>query len=310
MVLGDKMNIKELKSIDISRLTIISTGIAVLFSVIVSIIIMLGIVTTSANNIKVLLYLIPTIIVTTFMISIYSNFLIGYLYNVLSKRLNNIKIEFNDKNEISKISTTSTATIIAIISTIYVILIYLASMFILPLMINSIMQTLLYSGQTMLAYSMYSVLLIVNNPLTVAYMILGTFIITFVFTLLGTYIYNILASKGRGVLLTLSEENGITTIESISVLKLAIVFSIIYGILNVILAIIMIISGGATNIAIGTIIGGFVNGFIDSALVAIFYNFLAPRLGKLKIELINQWLINLNFLFLFQEHIFLVQEIM
>ena len=63
MVLGDKMNIKELKSIDISRLTIISTGIAVLFSVIVSIIIMLGIVTTSANNIKVLLYLIPTIIV-------------------------------------------------------------------------------------------------------------------------------------------------------------------------------------------------------------------------------------------------------
>ena len=165
MVLGDKMNIKELKSIDISRLTIISTGIAVLFSVIVSIIIMLGIVTTSANNIKVLLYLIPTIIVTTFMISIYSNFLIGYLYNVLSKRLNNIKIEFNDKNEISKISTTSTATIIAIISTIYVILIYLASMFILPLMINSIMQTLLYSGQTMLAYSMYSVLLIVNNPL-------------------------------------------------------------------------------------------------------------------------------------------------
>lgn len=298
------MNIKELKSIDISRLTIISTGIAVLFSVIVSIIIMLGIVTTSANNIKVLLYLIPTIIVTTFMISIYSNFLIGYLYNVLSKRLNNIKIEFNDKNEISKISTTSTATIIAIISTIYVILIYLASMFILPLMINSIMQTLLYSGQTMLAYSMYSVLLIVNNPLTVAYMILGTFIITFVFTLLGTYIYNILASKGRGVLLTLSEENGITTIESISVLKLAIVFSIIYGILNVILAIIMIISGGATNIAIGTIIGGFVNGFIDSALVAIFYNFLAPRLGKLKIELINQWLINLNFLFLFQGHIF------
>ena len=56
-------------------------------------------------------------VVTTFMISIYSNFLIGYLYNVLSKRLNNIKIEFNDKNEISKISTTSTATIIAIIST-------------------------------------------------------------------------------------------------------------------------------------------------------------------------------------------------
>lgn len=288
MVLGEKMNMKELKSIDLSTYTIISTGIALLFSIIVSVIAVIGIAISSANNVGIALYLIPTIIVGTMMISIYSKFLEGYLYNVLSKRLKNIKIEFNDKNEIIKIFPTQTATIMAIIATIQIILVYLASLFVAPLMINSVIQTLLYTGQSTVAYSMYSLLLLLNNPLIIAYIILGTFIIVFVFTLLATYIYNILGSNGRGILLNLSEKDGITTIESVDILKLAVAFSIIYGILNIILAIVMIISGGAINTVILTIIGGFVNGFIDSALIAIFYNFLAPRLGKLKIELINQ----------------------
>lgn len=282
------MNMKELKSIDLSTYTIISTGIALLFSIIVSVIAVIGIAISSANNVGIALYLIPTIIVGTMMISIYSKFLEGYLYNVLSKRLKNIKIEFNDKNEIIKIFPTQTATIMAIIATIQIILVYLASLFVAPLMINSVIQTLLYTGQSTVAYSMYSLLLLLNNPLIIAYIILGTFIIVFVFTLLATYIYNILGSNGRGILLNLSEKDGITTIESVDILKLAVAFSIIYGILNIILAIVMIISGGAINTVILTIIGGFVNGFIDSALIAIFYNFLAPRLGKLKIELINQ----------------------
>lgn len=288
MVLGEKMNMKELKSIDLSTYTIISTGIALLFSIIVSVIAVIGIAISSANNVGIALYLIPTIIVGTMMISIYSKFLEGYLYNVLSKRLKNIKIEFNDKNEIIKIFPTQTATIMAIIATIQIILVYLASLFVAPLMINSVIQTLLYTGQSTVAYSMYNLLLLLNNPLIIAYIILGTFIIVFVFTLLATYIYNILGSNGRGILLNLSEKDGITTIESVDILKLAVAFSIIYGILNIILAIVMIISGGAINTVILTIIGGFVNGFIDSALIAIFYNFLAPRLGKLKIELINQ----------------------
>lgn len=282
------MNMKELKSIDLSTYTIISTGIALLFSIIVSVIAVIGIAISSANNVGIALYLIPTIIVGTMMISIYSKFLEGYLYNVLSKRLKNIKIEFNDKNEIIKIFPTQTATIMAIIATIQIILVYLASLFVAPLMINSVIQTLLYTGQSTVAYSMYNLLLLLNNPLIIAYIILGTFIIVFVFTLLATYIYNILGSNGRGILLNLSEKDGITTIESVDILKLAVAFSIIYGILNIILAIVMIISGGAINTVILTIIGGFVNGFIDSALIAIFYNFLAPRLGKLKIELINQ----------------------
>jgi hypothetical protein len=71
------------------------------------------------------------------------------------------------------------------------------------------------------------------------------------------------------------------------VLKLAIVFALICGVLNIIITIIMLISGGNITSAIGSVIGGFIGAFIEGALIAIFYNFLAPKLGKLKLELID-----------------------
>ena len=36
------------------------------------------------------------------------------------------------------------------------------------------------------------------------------------------------------------------------------------------------------------VIVGFIGAFVNGALMAIFYNFLAPKLGKLKLELIDQ----------------------
>jgi len=47
----------------------------------------------------------------------------------------------------------------------------------------------------------------------------------------------------------------------------------------------MIISGSQIFTALSNIMGGFVGGFIAAILIAVFYNFLAPKLGKLKVEL-------------------------
>jgi hypothetical protein len=105
--------------------------------------------------------------------------------------------------------------------------------------------------------------------------------------LLGTYIYNFLGKSGRGAIINLSNENGLTAIDSIDGLKLAIAFAIISGVLSLIFAIIMLFSGIPMTTAIGNVLGGFVGGFIEAYLVAIFYNFLAPKIGKLKIELID-----------------------
>lgn len=282
------ISVKELKSLELSSYTIIFTAIQVLFSVIVAILIALIMGISTPNGFGVAIYLIPTIIVGTFMYSIYQNFSNGFIYNLLATKMNTIKIAFNDEKEIIKVSTTETAILCAMIATIQVILLYLVSVLILPLLINTTLQTLLFSGQQALAYSFYQLLVVISQPVTIATMIFGTFIITFIFTLLGCYIYNFIAGKGKGVNLSLSKENELTAIDSIDQLKLAIALTIVGGILNLILVIITIISGGDAVSGIINIIVGFIVSFACGALIAIFYNFLAPKLGKLKLELIDQ----------------------
>ena len=161
------------------------------------------------------------------------------------------------------------------------------SVFILPLLLNSIVQTLMYSGQAELAYALYQFLMILSQPITIAMIVFGTFIISFVFILLGCYIYNFLANSGRGAVVNLSKEDNFTAVDSIDVLKFAIAAAVVGGILNLLLSLVTLTSGDIASTA-GNIIGGFIGTFIEGALLAVFYNFLAPKLGKLKLELIDR----------------------
>lgn len=278
------VSVKELKSIDLSSFTIITTAIGVLFSIISAIIMTVYLGITTPNGFGVAIYLISTIVVGTFMYTIYNTFFQGFMYNLLAKKINNIKFVF-DGGKIIKVTTTETAIITAMIATIQAILIYLVSVLVLPLLINAAVQTLLYAGQQILAYSLYQFMMLISQPTTIAMFIFGTFIMTFVFILLGCYIYNILASRGRGIEVKLSQENNMTVIESVDMIKFAIAFGIINGVLSIITAIVMIVSGGTATSAIFNIIISLVIGFISGALVALFYNFLAPKLEKLKLEL-------------------------
>ena len=279
---------KELKSLDLASYTIISTAIAVLFSIIFSIVIVIAIGVSSPQAMGGVIFIIPTIIVGALMYTIYNAFCQGYLYNLLTQKLNSIKIAFRDDKEIVKVSTVETAIVISMIITIQVILVYLVSVFLFPLLLNSLIQTLMYSGQQLMAYSVYQFMMLLSQPFTIAMIIFGTFIISFVFVLLGCYIYNILASSGRGAIVNLSNKDGMTAIDSIDVLKLAIVFAVVGGVLNLILALITLVSGGNIMTLVINVIVGFVGAFVNGALLAIFYNFLAPKLGKLKLELIDQ----------------------
>lgn len=279
--------IKELKSIDLSSFTINVTGISVLFAILISIVITLAIGMMNFGSIIIALYLIPTIIVGTLMCTIYYAFSNGLLYNILAKKLKPIKFTFKNENELVKISTTETAMMTSIIATIQVILFYLATLLLLPLFLNTIVQTLLFSGQQILAFTLYQYMLILSQPTTIAIVIFGTFIITFIFVLLGCYIYNAFANTGRGAIINLSKENDMTAIESIDMMKFAIAIGVVYGVLNLILAIISIFNGGEIISVIANIIGGFISGIVNGALVALFYNVLAPRIGKIKLELID-----------------------
>lgn len=281
------VSIKELKSVELSSYTIINTAIAVLFAIISSILITIVMGVTDANAISAGIYLIPTIVVGTLMYTIYNSFFQGFLYNTLTKYIKTIKFVLKDESEIVKVTTTETAIIASMIATIQVILLYLVSVFLLPLMISATMQTLMYAGQSAMAYTLYQFLVLISQPTTIAMIIFGTFIITFVYILLATYIYNLLANSGRGILVNLSQDNGFTAVDSVDIMRFAMVLGIISCILSLISGLIAVISGGTAITLITSIIGGFVSGFIEGALFAFFYNFLAPKLGKLKLELID-----------------------
>ena len=280
------MNIKEIKSIDLSSFTTVITAINLVFSIIATIILSIVITLVIPNSGSLVLYLIPTIIVGTFMFSIYNIFCDGMFYNLLSKKLKTIAFEIKD-TQIVKISTTETAMMVAIISTIQIILIYLATIFILPLMLSSVMQTLILTGQQTVAYSLYQLMGIISQPTTVLMFIFGVFIITFVFTLLGTYIYNFIASKDRGISLKLSESGNLTQIDSIDTLKIAIATAIIAGMLSIITGAIQLVNGASVFNFVFGIIAGFVCGFIMAYLFALIYNIFADKVGKIKLELID-----------------------
>lgn len=282
------VNVKELKSVDLSSYTIITTAIAVLFSIISSIVLVIAMGIVSPSAIGVSIYLISTIIVGTLMYTTYNAFCQGFLYNLLAKKFNVIQIALKDEKEIVKVTPATTAINISMILTIQVILLYLVSVFIFPLLINAIIQTLMFSGQQTIAYILYQFLLIISQPTVIAMIIFGTFIISFVFILLGCYIYNILANSGKGIIVNLSKENNFTAIDSVDVKKFTIVFGIVGGVLNIITVLISIVSGGTLTSGISSVIIGFIAAFVNAALIAIFYNFLAPKLGKLKLELIDQ----------------------
>ena len=138
-----------------------------------------------------------------------------------------------------------------------------------------------------MAFALYQGAMMITQPSVIALVIVGVFIISFVFTLIATYIYNFLGSKGKGIIVDLSKDGEMTLLNSINPVSLIIVLTAISLIFNIILAIISLVSGGNAYTALGNIISGLINGVVGGGLLAVFYNFLAPKLGKLKIELID-----------------------
>ncbi|ALT67973.1 hypothetical protein sm9_0164 [Methanobrevibacter millerae] len=284
MVLSDKMAIKELKSIDLSSYTIISTGVATLISIVIAIIIVGLFAVSVPNSFGVMIYIFPTIVFGTMISNIFVNFSTGYLYNVLSKRLGFIKFDI-EEDSIKSISAKETGLLVGFITLIMILVMYLATSLILPLILSSFMTLLMYSAQTGIATVMYQTMMLISNPMTIAVGILGSVIIVSVFTLLGVYIYNILASSNREILVKLSEKNNLTQLDSITPLNFAIAIGAISLILNIIIAAILVISSVPIFNALVDVLIGFVCAFIAAMLIALSYNFLAPKLGKLKVEL-------------------------
>ena len=90
----------NLKSIDISSITIIGTAINIIYAIIFTILFMvIGTISVGTTIIGSLLMLAPTIIFGTMILTIFQIFTRSYLYNILATKLENIKLKFVENKE-------------------------------------------------------------------------------------------------------------------------------------------------------------------------------------------------------------------
>lgn len=276
--------VKRLKSLDISSVTIMATTISLIFSIIISIIMLVVFGAISLNNIAIMAFIIPTLIFGTLIVSVYRNFIESWLYNLISKKTS-IVFSIEEDGTVTNISTVSTALIIAIITTVMALIEYMVILFLGQLTLSAMVQTFMMTGQQLIAMQLYNLLLVVSNPLYVIGLIVGGFIISFIYVLIGTYIYNLIAGNNYGAKLNIKENS---SLESIDVKSFAISISIIYLVLGLISGILSAITtGNYLEIAITPIIT-FILGFIVTAIITWLYNVLAPKVGQIKFELIDE----------------------
>lgn len=276
--------VKRLKSLDISSVTIMATTISLIFSIVISIIMLIVFGAISLNNLAIMAFIVPTIICGTLVVSVYRNFIESLLYNIISKKTS-IVFGIEENGSITNISTVSTALIIAIITTVMALIEYMIILFLGQLTLSAAVQTFMMTGQQLIAMQMYNLLLLISNPLYVIGLIVGGFIISFIYVLIGTYIYNLIAGNGYGAKLNIKDNS---ILESINVKSFATSISIVYLVLGLISGIISAISTGHyLDIAI-TPIMTFILGLIITAIIAWLYNKLTPKVGPVKFELIDE----------------------
>lgn len=273
--------IKKLKYIDLTSITIIGTSINFLWSVIVAIIllIVLNIMTGSFDFSMIILML--AMIFGVLIISISDYFGSTYLFNFLISKFKEINLKIVDMEKITNISVFPLAFLCSIISLIITLIIY-PGILIGTSLLSPFLQLLANQGGILLIYVVY----FFSSPLIIAY----SFIFTFISVAIAAFVFNIISPKIGGLMLDLTQEGDMTKINSINSLNLALIFGVILAVLGLVIGIILSIM--AMNLAatlqliVYLVLGGFVVGFIYGALTALFYNYLAPKMGELKIKLI------------------------
>lgn len=279
-----KMVLKELKSIDVASYTTILTGISLLISVIVSLIIIVIFALAVPGSIGIMAYIIPTIIFGTLIWAVFLFFSQATLYNALSKKIGAVKLDING-NYIKSISSKETTILVTAITIIITIVVYLAVSFIMPMILSSMLTVLMYSGQNEIAMALYQLMITISNPIPIILGLVFASVATLILTLLSTYIYNFLGDSERGITAELSGDGDFTIVESVDPVNFAVAISAVSLIINIILGVIMIVNGTPLLYTTVNILSGFISTFVVCILVVVFYNFLSPRIGKLKVEL-------------------------
>ncbi len=279
------MSMKELTSIDVTSFTVISTGVATLIALLLAIILDVVILLSVPNSASILIFFTTTIVFGTLVCNIFLSFSEGYLYNVFSKKLKCISLDIDESGYIKKISPAGTALISGAITFSILVIVYFAFVLIIPSLLSTIASIFYYTGNQAMFSLFYTLIIMVSNPLTVLIGIIAITIIVLLLALIATYIYNILANSDRGIIVNISKEEKYFAVDKIEYGNFAISIATIMLVINIIIGIMSIITGSQIFSTLISILIGFVVSLIEALIIAAFYNYLAPKIGKFRFEL-------------------------
>jgi hypothetical protein len=233
---------------------------------------------------------IPAIIlfpIGAFFVTIVVSFFSAMLYNILVPRLGGVKLGI-DGNVIENIPVVPYALILSAIGAIWAFIagLVLAAV-ISPLF--SLITTLPEAGNITANFTnatgvalpsgtgfgafgvIVTVLLIIGLPIMV-------FVFGFIWNALSAIFYNYIVTRVVKIQLEFNQITGkLHELKHIPVLPTALAVALVFAILGLVFG---ILSANYTEF-----ITNFVQYFIETALIAILYNYLAPRIGSIKLNL-------------------------
>jgi len=316
------VEIKEIKSVKLAPFALMTSSINAIIAFIAAIIILIvfgtvaalipqasifGAVITAVGLALIIIYPI-----SSFFINLSTSFFSALLYNTLVPRLGGIKLGL-EGDDVTEIPVISFALILASIEAIWAFIIglFLAAALApitallsssIPVISQGIVNALnstnftnvtnisnitIPNGSAVGAIGIIGALfLIIGVPILV-------FVLGFIVNALAAIFYNYLATRVSKVKLNFAAISGtLYELKSIppvpTALALAVVFAI-FGFLQGLGRLIALSAAGnplgGVGALIGSIIYAFVMYFIIVALAAIFYNYLAPRIGGIKLNL-------------------------
>ncbi len=273
------MSYLNLKYIDLSSITIVGSLIFFIWGIIVGL--LLFIYFAINGNFDTLSLLIPFTIAFISLVGGVVYYFIGIsLYNIFSNKIFNVSFEISNVN-IKRISILSISTIITLINIIFVILFYPGLKLVLEVILIDLYSFISFTPMISLIGQTID---IITNPIIILIFI----VLTFILTVLGEFIYDLVSKKTGGVEIKLeNNNNGLNKINyfkpSSVGLNLAISLIIPYTIINLIISFLFFPVSYINFIWV--IIGGFIGIFIIMSISTIFYNLIANKLNPILVEL-------------------------
>ena len=295
------VNMKEIKSLKLTPFTRMSASIYGILGLIGAIVMLIALIIVQAAGVIPqlgqfnlvtglgipLIVLLP---IGAFFSSIVVSFFSVMLYNILVPRLGGVKLEL-EGNEVENIPVISFSLILSAIGAIWAFIVglVLAAVFsplfslisaisASPAAANITANITNVSGATMptsadvgAAGIVVSLVLIIGLPIMV-------FVFGFIWNALFALFYNYIVTRVAKIQLEFAQISGsLHELKNIPVIPTALAVALVYAILGLISG---ILAGNFVQF-----ISDFIMYFIETALIALLYNYLAPKIGSIKLNL-------------------------